>query len=84
MSNKDLVNPVLEGIVSDATNTLRTNIEQTTPTDTITPTTDSNIQPTLATTTTTTITTPTTTSKMSEEDVIIQQLQEEKGNCKVR
>ena len=43
MSNKDLVNPVLEGIVSDATNTLRTNIEQTTPTDTITPTTDSNI-----------------------------------------
>ena len=79
MSNKDLVNPVLEGIVSDATNTLRTNIEQTTPTDTITPTTDSNIQPTLATTiTTTTITTPTTTTKMSEEDVIIQQLQEEK------
>ena len=28
MSNKDLVNPVLEGIVSDATNTLRTTIEQ--------------------------------------------------------
>ena len=79
MSNKDLVDPVLEGIVSAATNTLRTNIEQTTPTDTITPTTDSNIQPTLATTiTTTTITTPTTTTKMSEEDVIIQQLQEEK------
>ena len=73
MSNKDLVNPVLEGIVSDATNTLRTNIEQTTPTDTITPTTDSNIQPTLAATTTTT---PTT--KMSEENIIIQQLQEEK------
>ena len=48
MSNKDLVNPVLEGIVSDATNNLRTNIEQTTPTDTITPTTDSNIQPTIA------------------------------------
>ena len=79
MTNKDLVSLVLEGIVSDATNSLRTNIEQTTPTDTITPTTDSNIQPTLATTiTTTTITTPTTTTKMSEEDVIIQQLQEEK------
>ena len=80
MSNKDLVDPVLEGIVSAATNTLRTNIEQTTPTDTITPTTDSNIQPTLATTTTTTTTTttPITTTKMSEEDLIIQQLQEEK------
>ena len=75
MSNKDLVNPVLEGIVSDATNISRTNIEQTTPTDT-TSTTGSNIQPTLAATTTTTTTT--TTTKMSEEDIIIQQLQEEK------
>ena len=81
MSNKDLVNPVLEGRVSDATNISRTNIDQTSPTDT-TSITGSNIQPTLAATTTTTTTT--TTTKMSEEDIIIQQLQEEKGNCKVR
>ena len=79
MSNKDLVIPVLEGKVSDATNSMRTNIEQTNPTDTTTSTTGPNIQPTLAATTpTTTTTTTTTTTKMSEEDIIIQQLQEEK------
>ena len=69
MSNKDLVKPVLEGIVTDATNSLINKPLQTLPTST-------NIPPSLA--ETSTATTTTTKTKMSEEETLIQQLQEEK------
>ena len=70
MSNKDLVIPVLEGIVTDATNSLINNPLQTRPTST-------NITPSLAETSTTSTTTTTTTAtttktKMSEGETLIQ------------
>ena len=76
MSNKDLVNTVLEGIVTDATNSLINNPLQSLPTSTNIP---SSLAETSITSTTTTTTTSTTTkTKMSEEETLIQQLQEEK------
>ena len=63
MSNKDLVDPVLEGIVIDAANSLTINIEDT---------------PSAVTPTPVTMSTEATAATMSEDDIIIQQLQEEK------
>ena len=66
MSNKDLVDPVLEGIVIDAANSLTINTEDT-------PSTVTHTTPTPV-----TMSTEATAATMSEDDIIIQQLQEEK------
>ena len=60
MSNKDLVDPVLEGIVIDAANSLTIDIEDT---------------PSAVTPTPVTMNTEETAATMSEDDIIIQQLQ---------